>query len=736
MYYSILGIQYLSIILLFIEAVYVFSKKKTTLQGYLFLGCVATLVNNTGYLMEMQSTDAASYMVGLKISYLGRVWIPFSLFIFVLFVCKINFKKPVLLFLGGIHLTTFLLVLTTPKHGLYYSSIEYVNGELFDHLKCGHGPWYIAYSALLVFYIVFGIGNLLRILVREKNPIAKKRLQWITLAIVTESGFYLAEIMGVGGSAYDVTDLGYTIGTIFMYVAIFKYDMIDTMQQAKEFVIDEVSEAIVVVAMDGRIEYYNKPAKIIFEKYGNKKRHLIKAVRNAIENKEPIKVEDKIYNPEIKELHQNGMKTGEIIVLIDDTDYYKYLEDLKEQKDLAEAANASKSAFLSVVSHEIRTPMNAVVGMTELLLRDKENLSEKQEKYLKNIQSSGNSLVMIVNDILDQSKIEAGKMEIIEQPYEIRPMVEDVKLIIEDRVGEKDIRLDVEINENVPKFLVGDSLRLRQILINLMNNAVKFTDEGFIALKIKCVGDRPEQTKIRVSVEDSGQGILPEDLSKLGQAFSQVNTKMNHAKEGTGLGLSISKDFICLMGGQLQVSSVYGKGSEFYFEIWQGLAKEESDDKTEAVVKTAWKDDEDFTCKGAKILVVDDTVINLMIIEEILEPLKAKVETCESGDVAVELVKKNKYDMIFMDYFMPKMDGVKATEKIRFMSMQASDDGNDDLAKYFKEVPIITMTGDTSEDTRSKFIKAGINDFAEKPVDAKNIKKLLIKWLPEEKIKH
>ena len=735
MYYLLLVIQYISIVLLFIEAIYIFTKKKTTLQGYLFLGCVATLVNNMGYLMEMQSKDAASSLVGLKLSYMGRVWIPFSLFIFVLFVCRIEIKKYLLMLLGAIHLTTYILVFTTPMHGLYYSSMEYVKGDPINYFQCGHGPWYIGYMLLLIFYIIFGIFNLFRILIRERNLVAKKRLQWITLAVVTECMFYIGQMLGLGGSGYDVTVLGYTIGTLFMYVAIFKYDMIDTMQQAKEYVVDELSEAIIVVAVDGNIEYFNKPAERIFTKYDGNKRQFLKAVREAIEEEIPITVDGHVYSPEIKELLQNNIKTGKIIVLVDDTEHYKYMEELKEQKELAEAANASKSAFLSVVSHEIRTPMNAVVGMTELLLRDKETLNDKQEKYLSNIQSSGKSLVMIVNDILDQSKIEAGKMEIVEQPYELRPMVEDVLLIIEDRIGEKQIELMVDINDNVPKYLVGDSLRIRQILINLMNNAVKFTDEGYIMLNIKCVAEREGEKEIRISVKDSGQGILPEDLSKLGQAFSQVNTKNNHMIEGTGLGLSISKDFICLMGGQLQVASTYGKGSEFYFEIWQGEIQEVDEENNNTKVKNPWKENKDFTCPEVKILVVDDTPINLMIMEEILEPLNAIVETCESGDIAVELVKNNKFDIIFMDYFMPNMDGVEATEKIRFMSMQASDNGDEEKAKYYREVPIITLTGDDSEDTKNRFFKAGINDFAIKPIEVNNLKKLLLKWLPEDKIK-
>ena len=370
--------------------------------------------------------------------------------------------------------------------------------------------------------------------------------------------------------------------------------------------------------------------------------------------------------------------------------------------------------------------------MTELLLRDEDSLTTKQAKYLNNIKNSGASLVMIVNDILDQSKIEAGKMEIVEDVYELRPMVDDVKMIIENRIGTKPIHLVMEIDEQIPDVMVGDSLRIRQILINLMNNAVKFTTEGFIKLSITV--ERKESNKLYLcfAVQDSGQGINEADLSKLGQAFTQVDVKKNHGKEGTGLGLSISRDFISLMGGQLQVSSTYGKGTTFYFTISQGLVDEEESNNSK--VGKAWKDDVEFTAKTAKILVVDDSPINLMVINELLVPVELKVDTAESGKDALTYVQANKYDIIFMDYMMPYMNGVEATEHIRQLSDVALEQGNETLGNYYKTVPIIAFSGDSSAETKDLFLRAGIDDMLEKPVDIKRFKKLLLKWLPEDKI--
>lgn len=733
MYYALLTIQAISIVALFIESGYVFSKMNTKIHRYLFLNCIATLLNNTGYFLMMIANCEEQYLVALKMSYMGRVWIPFSLIVFVFEICKKPIKKPIVLGMVFFHVWIFFLVFTTQWHTLYYKSMVYENSGLWRHYNSKAGIFHDIYSLFLVAYIIIGMYLLITATVKERNPISRKRMSCLTMAIAVECAGFLIHLTGVAGY-YDCTVLGYTIGTFFMYIAIFCYNLMDTMQLAKDYVADELTEAVLVVDQNDRMEYMNKPAAEIFAHCGNDLLKWIEEIEVSLEGGQPIEVEERIYTPHVKKLVQYGESRGKVYVLADDTEHYTYMQNLKEQKKIAEEANASKSAFLSVVSHEIRTPMNAVVGMTDLLLKDRESLNDKQEKYLKNIKNSGSALVMIINDILDQSKIEAGKMEIVEQPYELRSMTEDVKMIIENRIGSKPIHLIYEIKEEVPQFLVGDSLRIRQILINLMNNAVKFTEEGYIRLKIEVEEEEDNRKKLRFGIRDSGQGIQPEDLEKLGQAFTQVNTKLNHGKEGTGLGLSISRNFISLMGGQLEVTSDYGQGSEFYFSIWQKVADGVGQESASGVTKQAWQSEEEFTASGARVLVVDDNDINLMIMEELLEPVKMTVDTAHSGVEALELVRKNHYHTIFMDYMMPYMDGVEATEKIRNLARTEEGSEEDENAVYFRTVPIIALSGDTSDQTKEKFMRAGIDDFTEKPVELGRLKKLLLKWVQEELI--
>lgn len=284
--------------------------------------------------------------------------------------------------------------------------------------------------------------------------------------------------------------------------------------------------------------------------------------------KTEIVIGENHYEKFIKELAVKDKVKGYCLIMLNVTKRYNIMEELKEAKQRAEEANESKSNFLSNMSHEIRTPMNAIVGMTEILLRS--DLSDQDRGYLMNIKNSGASLLTIINDILDFSKIESGKLEILEEEYEPMSMLSDLSMIFLNRIGDKPVELIFDIDKNLPNKLYGDSLRIRQVIINIANNAIKFTAAGYVKLTIQMAPmAEQDMVNLNISIEDSGQGIKPEDLDKLFGSFQQVDTKKNRNKEGTGLGLAISKQLVETMGGQIGVRSEYGKGSEFYFHIPQ-----------------------------------------------------------------------------------------------------------------------------------------------------------------------
>lgn len=401
------------------------------------------------------------------------------------------------------------------------------------------------------------------------------------------------------------------------------------------------------------------------------------------------------------------------------------IERLWEEKERADEANAAKSSFLSNMSHEIRTPMNAIVGLTEVLLR--KEWPPEETGYLMNIKSSGNALLSLINDLLDFSKIESGKFVISEDTYDIAQMLRDIQIIGKTRIGDRPIELKMEIDSELPVKLYGDSLRIRQVVINIMNNAIKFTELGAVTVGVKVVQKKEDKVKLLISVCDTGQGIRREDMQKLFDAFTQVDIKKNRGKEGTGLGLAISKQLVELMGGTLQVESEYGRGSEFFFELWQEMRGEELLGDFESRQSAPQKESEEdifFEAPEAKILLVDDNDINREVAVAMLEPLQLQIEVASNGSEALEMVQRKHYDLVFMDRYMPVMDGIEATVAIR----KLEDD-------YYRQLPIIALTADAVAGVKEQFIEVGMNDFVSKPIRMKEICEKLKEWLPKELIK-
>ena len=531
-----------------------------------------------------------------------------------------------------------------------------------------------------------------------------------------------------------------------------------------------------------------------------------------------------------------------IIYLIGAEHKVQQSEEMRLAKIAAEEANRAKSDFLANMSHEIRTPMNAIVGMCELILRD-QDISENVRESCFNIQSSGRSLLSIINDILDFSKIESGKMELIESEFNIASMLNDVINMTMTRKGDKKIEVMVHADPDIPCGIIGDEVRIRQIMINLMTNAVKFTHTGAVTLKVS----RSVQEygiNLKISVEDSGIGITEENLEKLFSSFQQVDTRKNRSIEGTGLGLAISKRLAAQMGGFINVSSVYGQGSVFSFVIplkvsdprpfitvnepeklnaavfidfrkFEQLAVEQQymelmneisrqlkvkmlhttsmnelmnsiesgsithcfigkeeyleykefflkisseinvvliQDVIDAVqlpssIKCIYKpfytmsaasalnnesiihnlsdrrsSSISFSAPRARILIVDDTEINLKVAAGLMQPYHMQIITADSGKAAISMLSSKDIDLVFMDHMMPEMDGVEATKLIREMG-----------GEYYEKLPIIALTANAVSGVREMFIESGFNDFIAKPIELSALDRVLKKWLPADK---
>jgi signal transduction histidine kinase len=386
--------------------------------------------------------------------------------------------------------------------------------------------------------------------------------------------------------------------------------------------------------------------------------------------------------------------------------------ELLEANRRAEAANVEKSSFLAKMSHEIRTPMNAIIGMTELAGR--ENISDAARDYITKLRRAANGLLSIINDILDFSKIESGKLEIISAPFSFRDTLSDVLSIIDSRAESKSLVFKKNISHEIPEILIGDESRVRQILLNLLTNAVKYTREGSVTLAIDCEKLWDDELTLKMSVSDTGIGIEEKNIPRLFGSFNQFDSKKNAGIEGTGLGLAITRSLCTAMGGGITVESVYGKGSTFTAIITLDTPSADmlANIKKAETVET----DMNFYAPNAKVLIVDDLEINVEIAAELLTLGGIKADTALSGPEAIDKCKLKTYDLILMDHMMPEMDGIETTAEIRAL------DG-------YRDVPIIALTANAVSGVKEMFIQKGMNDFVSKPIELKDLFGVLKKWL-------
>ena len=494
-------------------------------------------------------------------------------------------------------------------------------------------------------------------------------------------------------------------------------------------IISKLREPVIIVDTEYRFVEANARAREIFPSLQTQKRGnvisdeaLMDTFLGHQDGGEMTIGDEFMMRVDIQKVISDGELQGYAMLLFDLTKERIQLEQMRKLKVEADLANQAKSDFLAKMSHEIRTPINAVLGMDEMILR--ESRDQDVRKYALDIRSAANSLLSIINEILDSSKIESGKMEIVPTNYALGDMLTDLHNMMSGRAAEKDLNLFFEVDESIPSEYYGDDVRIRQVLLNILNNAVKYTRDGGVTLTV--TGSRDEKDAgyelLHIAVKDTGIGIREDDIKLLFSEYVRIDPMRNRYIEGTGLGISISRQLLQMMGSALQVRSVYGKGSTFYFDLRQKIVNEEplgdyshrgkrfSTGEYYAVA---------YEAPDARLLLVDDNDMNRKVFRNLLRQTKMQIREAASGRECLEIVQNERFDLIFMDHMMPVMDGIETFHIMRISPNKCQN------------VPVIMLTANAVKGAKEHYLQEGFQDFLSKPIMPDKLDEVILKYLPK-----
>lgn len=728
---AIITVHGMGVLVCFAMILLVGMAKPSVQQKILLVGTICTFLDMTGYFLELQSVSEEAARLSIKVEYIGTTM---GLLSFLYFSCLYSTHlgdwhvRLIKRFYAVNHLFILVVVFTIDSNTIFYRKVERVVRNGYYLWSIDPGPvyyWWFITTMVLGFLITFIVLQSALEHRGEKRP----ELFLLCLASLLPICLWFLRMAGVFGY-YDPYPMSMMITECFLVFIMYKYRLFDTVKTAKDRVIDNIREGILVTDHNGEVIYLNREISRIFPEVDWKNRRMVEErVFRFLEDHRDgfMTLKNQYYQWKSGEiLDDNRRRAGVLYRISDITEGHLYTRQLISLKEEAERANAAKSIFLAHMSHEIRTPINAVLGMNEMILR--ESCSDTIKDYARNIQNAGKILLSIINDILDLSKIESGQMEIVEKDYHLGKMLIDIENMVTMRAEENSLALHIQANPMLPEALHGDEQRIKQCIINFLTNSLKYTREGQVTLQVDFTDKDKDTIDLRITVTDTGIGIEEDKLAILFEPFVRLDRSKNEHIEGTGLGLSITKKLIDRMEGRLSVESVYGRGSVFSFTLPQKVAGPDLlGDYKEKLRRVAERKSarEEFTAPEARILAVDDNRVNITVARGLLRRLKVQFDSATSGQECLDKFAKNDYDIILLDHMMPVMDGVQTLHRMQ------------ETERFRQNAPaVIAMTANAVIGAREKYLEEGFTDYLSKPIDHKSLEEMIRAYLPEEMIRY
>ena len=717
------------ICLIFVALLLLINGEGAQEQKLLILIMCGTLVQNAGYLLELTAPTLEAAVTAVTVENVGSAFVPLCYCWFTYTYCYASPPKKLLGVLGAINFFILPSVFFN-WNGLFYREFQWLSAESgFSYISIAYGPLYVLFmvTRILIPYVLC-IHTLARAIRLRSDQRINRQYQTI-LAISTMPIIVLVAYVCKLTKVFDLTPATLAFSMSLVVIVVWSRRNYDFRHLAAEKVLESLGDGVIALDDHDRLVSYNRAAAQIFVSLPTHK--LGEDIRVVEDFREEMLNENIPWSFSINRQHyechskrivdENGRKQGCVILILDMTDIKAYINEIKRVRQQAEKANIAKSEFLANMSHEIRTPMNAIIGLNDIIMEGTGDPAIYA--HAKDVKSAAKNLLAIINDILDLSKVEAGKMELVHTDYRLKTVVGEVVGMMDMAASKRGLIMKYECDDTLPCRYNGDEGRIKQILINILNNAIKFTKEGYVRAYVTGrPGEQEGEELITFRVEDTGCGIREEDLEKIFEDFRQVDSKRNRSVEGTGLGLAIVKHLIELMGGSINVESVYGEGTAVSITIPQKIVDPRPIAEVRESPLAEPERAEAFTAPGVKVLVVDDNLINRKVARGFLKSYAFDLTEAESGPEAIELVRQNRYDIIFMDHMMPVMDGIEAAEIIR------RDCGENGTAPA-----IIALTANAMSGMRERFLERGFQDFIAKPLDRRELGQLLARWVPEER---